>query len=111
VTEKHYHAAAGITAAAIAAGGNGMIIVSSTAYQTECQPSAAASLVAMSGFLRNVGSAIAAAIVGPLVDGMGYGWCLTGLALLDGICVVGLLFIRIRGQVYRERLAEGLKKS
>jgi predicted MFS family arabinose efflux permease len=79
-------------------------MVTSTSYQTECQPTAAALLVALSGMLRNVGSAISAAIINDLLDGMGYGWCFTGLALMDVLYIGALLFIRVRGHVYRERL-------
>lgn len=86
-------------------------MVSSTAYQTECQPSAAALLVALSGMLRNIGSAISAAIIGSLVEKMGIGWCMTGLAFLDAVCIGGLLFIRVKGHVYRERLSASLKTA
>ncbi|KAF2278855.1 MFS general substrate transporter [Westerdykella ornata] len=101
---KHYHAAAILIATAIAAGATGMINVLCTSYQTECMPTAAASLVALSAMLRNVGSAMAAAIIDALLEKMGYGWCFTGLAILDIVCITGLVFIRLRGHVFREKL-------
>jgi hypothetical protein len=79
-------------------------MILSTSYQTECQPTAAASLVALVGMLRNIGAAIAAAIIDGLLKGMGYGWLFTGLAIMDLLCVAGLLFIRFKGHVYRKRL-------
>lgn len=87
-----------------AAAGTGMIMVLSTSYQTECMPTSAASLVALSGMLRNIGAAIAAAIMDAILSAMGYGWCFTGLAILDLVCIIGLLFILARGHVYRERM-------
>lgn len=80
-------------------------MILSTSYQTECMPTSAASLIALSGLLRNVGAAIAAAIIDSLLKTQGYGWCFTGLAILDLTCIAGLLYIRMRGSIYRERLA------
>lgn len=108
---KHYHPAAGLVATSLGAVGTGMIVVLSTSYQTECMPTAAASLVALGGLLRNVGSAIAAVIIDSLLEKMGYGWFFTGLAILDIICIGGLVLIRVRGHVYRERLTASMKPT
>jgi hypothetical protein len=81
-------------------------MVSSTSYQTECMPTSTAALIALSSLLRNIGAAIAAAIMDSILSAMNYGWCFTGLALLDIVCIGGLLFIRIRGRAYRENLAK-----
>jgi predicted MFS family arabinose efflux permease len=80
-------------------------MVSSTSYQTECMPTSTAALIALSSLLRNIGAAIAAAIMDSILNAMGYGWCFTGLAILDVLCITGLLFIRVRGSSYREKLA------
>jgi hypothetical protein len=80
-------------------------MVSSTSYQTECMPTSTAALIALSSLLRNIGAAIAAAIMDSILSAMGYGWCFTGLAFIDGVCIGGLLFIRLRGRAYREELA------
>ncbi|KAH3908165.1 hypothetical protein HBI56_191810 [Parastagonospora nodorum] len=101
---KHFHPAAGLMASAIVASGTGTIMVSSTSYQTECMPTSAAALIALSGLLRNVGAAIAAAIMDSLLSKMGYGWCFTGLGIMDLLCIGGLVHIRLRGQAYRENL-------
>jgi len=79
-------------------------MVSSTSYQTECMPTSAAALIALSGLLRNVAAAIAAAIMDSILNAMGYGWCFTGLAIMYPVCIGGLLFIRVRGRAYREKL-------
>ena len=94
-----------------AAAGTGTIMVSSTSYQTECMPTSAAALIALSGLLRNIGAAIAAAIMDGILEVMGYGWCFTGLAILDLVCIGGLLFIRVRGRVYREMLTNNSSSS
>jgi len=60
--------------------------------------------MALSGLLRNVGAAIAAAIMDSLLGKMGYGWCFTGLGIMDFLCIGGLVHIRLRGQAYRESL-------
>lgn len=124
-TERKYHPAAGLAASGLskshpgpfkidrkvrrlmtfpAAAGTGIIMVSSTSYQTEFQPTAMASLVALGGLLRNAAAAISAAIIDSLLNRMGYGWLFTGLAIMDALCIVGLFYIRLRGHVYREKL-------
>ena len=72
------------------------VFVSSTTYQTECFPSYAATLVALAGLLRNPAAAVAAVIIDPLIDAMGFGWCYTGLALLNLLGIIGVLFIQRR---------------
>ncbi|KAI1740159.1 major facilitator superfamily domain-containing protein [Xylaria scruposa] len=99
---KRYHPVAGLAASAIAAVGTGLVMVTSTAYQTECQPGATASLVALAGLLRNIGSAISAAIIDSLMSKLGIGWFFTGLALLDAVWTVGIIYIRLRGHTYRK---------
>ncbi|KAI1353922.1 major facilitator superfamily domain-containing protein [Xylaria sp. FL0043] len=99
---KTYHPVAGLAASAVAAVGTGLVMVTSTAYQTECQPGATASLVALAGLLRNLGSAISAAIIDGLLGRLGIGWFFTGLAILDALWILGLVHIRLRGHTYRE---------
>ncbi|KAI1197630.1 major facilitator superfamily domain-containing protein [Nemania serpens] len=99
---KAYHPIAALVASAIAAVGTGLVMVTSTAYQTECQPGATASLVALAGLLRNLGSAISAAIIDDLLRRLGIGWFFTGLALLDAAWTGAILYIRLRGHVYRK---------
>ncbi|TGJ79882.1 hypothetical protein E0Z10_g8895 [Xylaria hypoxylon] len=99
---KRYHPAAALAASAVAAVGTGLVMVTSTAYQTECQPGATASLVALAGLLRNLGSAIAAAIIDSLLKNLGLGWFFTGLALLDIAWTGAIAYIRLRGHVYRK---------
>ncbi|KAI0411736.1 major facilitator superfamily domain-containing protein [Xylaria grammica] len=99
---KSYHPVAPLAASAVAAVGTGVVMVTSTAYQTECQPGATASLVALAGLLRNLGSAIAAAIIDNLLKSLGLGWLFTGLGLLDVVWTGAIAYIRVRGHTYRK---------
>ena len=69
------------------------VFITSTSFQTECFPTYAASLVALAGLIRNPAAGVAAAVTNELVKKMGYGWCFTGLALLNLLGVPGVLFI------------------
>ncbi|KAL4902282.1 hypothetical protein BDW74DRAFT_186862 [Aspergillus multicolor] len=82
-TQYSLHPVAGLFAAALAGIGTAIIFVTSTSFQTECAPAQSATIVALAGLLRNIAAAIAAVIVDALVKGMGYGWCFTGLGILD----------------------------
>jgi len=84
-------------------------MILSTSYQTECMPTSAASLVALAGLLRNIGSAVSGSIIDSLLKKMGYGWFFTGLGILDATCIFGLIFIRFRGHLYRAKLASSLQ--
>ncbi|KAL4981603.1 major facilitator superfamily domain-containing protein [Aspergillus falconensis] len=96
-TQHKLHPVAGLFASALAGIGTAIIFVTSTSFQTECAPAQSATIVALAGLLRNIAAAIAAVIVDGLVSGMGYGWCFTGLGLLDGVCVAGIVYIIFKG--------------
>lgn len=87
------------------------VLVTSTSYLTESSPPHAARMVALAGLLRNIGAAIAAAIIHPLIQAMGYGWCYTGLAFLVLACVAGVLYMRKTGSKYRAGLQERMKNA
>ncbi|EEP75702.1 conserved hypothetical protein [Uncinocarpus reesii 1704] len=102
-TAHEIHPSAGLVGSGIAAVGTAIIFVTSTSFQTECDPSQAASLVALAGLVRNIAAAIAAVIIDRIVRSIGYGWCFTGLGILDVACVAGVLLIMWKGQTFRER--------
>ncbi|KAF2477701.1 MFS general substrate transporter [Lindgomyces ingoldianus] len=108
-TRYHIHPVSGLSGAALASIGTAVIFVTSTSFQTECDPSQTASLVALGGLLRNIAAAIGAVIIEKLVEKMGYGWCMTGLAALDILCIPGIVLIMVRGQKYREKLNKKLQ--
>lgn len=103
-TQNRVHPAAALFGAALAAMGVSVVFVTSTSFQTECDPTQTASLVALGGCLRNIAAAICAVIMGSLLDKMGWGWAFTGLALLDLICIPGIILILVRGAKFREVL-------
>ncbi|KKY19694.1 putative dityrosine transporter [Diplodia seriata] len=80
--QHHAHPAAVLSASAVAATGMSWVLVTSTSYLTESSPPHAARMVALAGLARNAAAAIAAAVIHPLIEAMGYGWCYTGLAFL-----------------------------
>jgi MFS family permease len=89
---------------AMAAIGVSIVFVTSTSFQTECDPAQTASLVALGGFLRNVAAAITAAVMIKILKAVGWRWAFTGLGMLDLICIPGILLILMRGQKWREDL-------
>lgn len=89
---------------ALTAIGVSIVFVTSTSFQTECDPAQTASLVALGGFLRNIAGAIAAATMVNFLKTFGWGWAFTGLGCLDIICIPGILLILIRGEKWREDL-------
>jgi multidrug resistance protein len=93
-----------LVSTAIAAIGVSIVFVTSTSFQTECDPAQTASLVALGGFLRNAAGAITAAIMFSVLKGLGWGWAFTGLGILDLICIPGILLILVRGEKWREDL-------
>jgi predicted MFS family arabinose efflux permease len=103
-TRYKLHAAVPLGGAALAATGTAIIFVTSTSFQTECDPTQAATLVALGGLLRNLAAAVGSVIMDTLIQKMGYGWCLTGLAVLDILCVPGILLIMTKGKKFREQL-------
>lgn len=101
--------AGGLFGSAFAAAGTAIIFVTSTSFQTECDPSQTASLVALGGLLRNIAAAIGSVIIDSLIKKMGYGWCFTGLAALDLLCIPGIILIMVKGAKFREQLNSKLK--
>ncbi|KAF2269135.1 MFS general substrate transporter [Lojkania enalia] len=110
-SQYNVHPVGGLFGSMFAAIGVAIIFVTSTSFQTECDPSQAASLVALGGLLRNIAAAIGAATIDSLVKKMGYGWCLVGLAALDLICILGIILITTKGAKFREQLDLKLKAN
>ncbi|KAK7712984.1 Dityrosine transporter 1 [Botryosphaeria dothidea] len=109
--EYHLHPAAVLVASAIAGFGMSWVLVTSTSYLTESSPPHAARMVALAGLMRNIGAAIAAAIIHPLIEAMGYGWCYTGLAFLVLACISGVIYLKYTGKTYRAQLQQRLKDA
>ncbi|KAB8345987.1 hypothetical protein FH972_023039 [Carpinus fangiana] len=103
-TQYRVHPAVVLIATSLAGGGMSWVFVTSTSYCTEVVPAQAAAVVALGNMLRNPAAAVAAAIIEPLTNSMGLGWCFTGLALLELIVVGGLvILLRIRSPYWRRQ--------
>jgi MFS family permease len=89
---------------ALAAVGTSIVFVTSTSFQTECDPTQTASLVAVGGFLRNVAAALAAVAMESLINSAGYGWTFSIFGLMDGLCIPGILLIIFKGADMRAAL-------
>ncbi|KAH8727894.1 major facilitator superfamily domain-containing protein [Phaeosphaeriaceae sp. PMI808] len=93
-----------LLSSALAAVGVSIVFVTSTSFQTECDPAQTASLVALGGFLRNAMAGLAAPIIPLMLNGLGYGWAFTVLGFLDIICIPGILLVLMWGSKWRENL-------
>lgn len=73
-------------------GGFGMtwMFVLNTTYLTECSTGQPATMVAMGNMMRNLSAAIASSVIDILISKMGYGWCFTGLGLVN-LFSIGLI--------------------
>ncbi|EMG48582.1 DTR1 Dityrosine transporter 1 [Candida maltosa Xu316] len=90
--DKHTHVAAVFVFTFLAGFGMTWVFVANTTYLTECSTGSPASNVAIGNFARNIAATICTAIIDPLIEKMGFGWCLTGLGLTD---LFGILFVII----------------
>ncbi|KAF2001464.1 MFS general substrate transporter [Amniculicola lignicola CBS 123094] len=109
-TRYRVHPVGGLFGAAFASIGTAIIFVTSTSFQTECDPSQTASLVALGGLMRNIAAAIGTVVIERLIGKMGYGWCFTGLAALDILCVPGIVVIMTMGAKFRGDLNRKIGK-
>ena len=96
--------AAGLTGAALSSVGTSIVFVTSTSFQTECDPAQTASLVALGGLLRNVTAAIAAVVMDGLLDKAGVGWTFSIFGVMDLLCIPGILLIIFKGAEMRAAL-------
>lgn len=102
----HYklHVASVLIFSFMAGFGMTWVFVTNTTYLTECAPGLPASLVAIASFFRNMGAAIASVVIEPLIKRMTFGWCFTGLALIDLFSVTMVVILMVKGPKWREIL-------
>ncbi|RMZ72080.1 major facilitator superfamily transporter [Pyrenophora seminiperda CCB06] len=110
-TQKHVHPAAGLFGSFLAGVGASMATVVTASFQTECDPTQAASAVALGAFLRNFAAAICAAVMASILRSMGWGWAFTGLGILDLACIPGVVLIMVRGAKFREAWTQQVKRG
>ncbi|KAI5901457.1 Multidrug transporter DTR1 [Candida parapsilosis] len=68
------------------------VFVATTTYLTECSTTQPSANVAIGNLMRNIAAAICTAIIDILIKKMGFGWCMTGLGLLN---LIGIGFVII----------------
>lgn len=89
------------------------MFVASNAFLTLCLAQQAAGAFALGNMLRSPAAAVAAAIISPLVQKMGWGYCFLGLGLLNLFGIGSMLLVlRTRSaQWVRKRLAREAKSG
>lgn len=102
--QNHASPAAGLTGAALSSVGASVVFVTSTSFQTECDPAQTASLVALGGLLRNVAAAISSVVIDGLINKAGVGWTFSIFGIMDLLCIPGILFIIFKGAEMRAAL-------
>lgn len=107
--DKHVHVAAVFVFVFIGGFGMTWVFVSNTTYLTECSTGQPASNVAIGNFMRNIAAAISSVIIERLIQKMGFGWCFTGLALIDIIGIICTICFLLKGQTWRANYASAPK--
>ncbi|KAF2631694.1 MFS general substrate transporter [Macroventuria anomochaeta] len=102
--QNRVNPAAGLIGSALSSVGTSIVFVTSTSFQTECDPAQTASLVALGGLLRNVAAAIAAVVMDGLLDKAGVGWTFSIFGVMDLLCIPGILLIIFKGAEMRAAL-------
>lgn len=78
------------------------VFVTSNAYLSEAVKGQPATAIALANCLRNIAAAISSSIIHKLSILMGYGWCFTGLALLNIITISIVVLLFYKGRMWRE---------
>ncbi|KAI9891476.1 MAG: Dityrosine transporter 1 [Vezdaea aestivalis] len=102
--DRAIHPAAVLAGTFLAGFGMTWVFVTSTAFLTECFPANAAGVFALGVMLRNPAAALAAVITEPLISRMGFGWCFTGLAVMEFVLAGGaVLLLRVKSPSWRTK--------
>lgn len=103
VVQFHKHVVGLFATVIVASFGITWIMGTNTTYLTECAAGIPASNVAFGTLMRNAGAAISSAIIHKLIEKMGYGWCFTGLGLLNLVSLLLSLTLYLKGKEWREK--------
>lgn len=79
------------------------VFIISTTYLTQCPTRQPATTVLIANMFRNVGAAIALAVMDTLIKKMGVQWCFTGLGLIDVIGLALSLLLVTHGSKWRKQ--------
>ncbi|KAL8918831.1 MAG: hypothetical protein Q9172_005245 [Xanthocarpia lactea] len=111
----HFHIHVGAVIVSTAAFGMTWVFITTTSYLTESFKETPATLVALASLFRNPAAAVAAVVIRPLIVRMGFGWCFTGMALVELGCVASIFYLMVYGKEMRSKMekrkSDDLEKS
>lgn len=82
------------------------VFVATTTYLTECLTTQPSANVAIGNLMRNIAAAICTAIIDILIKKMGFGWCMTGLGLLNLIGIGFVIILLKKGPRWRREYSQ-----
>lgn len=106
LVDKHVHVASVFVFTFLGGFGMTWVFVTTTTYLTECSTKQPATNVAIGNFFRNAAAAISSVIIDQLIKKMGFGWCFTGLALIDLIGIGFVVILMVYGPKWRREWEE-----
>lgn len=102
--EKHWHVASVFVFAFLISCGMSSVSVINMTYMTECQTGYISTNVAVGNMTRNLAAGVASLVVEKLISAMGYGWCFTGLGILNVFSVIMSVILTKFGQKWNQKL-------
>ncbi|CCE72967.1 Piso0_000575 [Millerozyma farinosa CBS 7064] len=103
---KHVHVVSIFVFTFLTGFGMTWVFVTSTTYLTECASGQPATNVALANLMRNLAAAISSLVIDKLIEKETFGWCFTGLAMLDMVGIAIVVLLLIRGPVWRKQFEE-----
>lgn len=91
--------------------GTTWVFVISTTYLSESCCGRPATTVAIGNIMRNLAAAISSAIIEILINSMGYGWCFTGLGIVNMISLVLSIIVTKYGAKWRQEYEDNDKTN
>lgn len=84
--------------------GSMLIFSMATTMLTEFMPKKSSSGVALNNFMRNIFSCVGSIVAAPIINAIGNGWLFTILGLVAIISSSSLLFMRVFGARWRQKM-------
>ncbi|KAB8077341.1 major facilitator superfamily domain-containing protein [Aspergillus leporis] len=104
--DQAIHPAAVLASTFLVGFGMSWIFVTTNAFLTECIRQQAAQAFALGNMLRSPAAAVTAAIIHPLTVRIGWGWCFTGLSIINFVLVgFTVVLLRFKSPEWRRRRA------
>lgn len=100
--QMHVHVVAIFVFTFLSGFGMTWVFVTTTTYLTECSSGQPATNVALGNLMRNLSAAISSLIIEKLIEKMTFGWCFTGLALINLIGITFVIVLLLFGKKWRE---------